>query len=87
MRMPLPDSGSNLTTWRRQREKGILDSLTPKKRGRKEIEKNPLSETVARLQKDNQLLMEKLNKAKAIIEVQKKISEILGLSTPNEGDI
>ena len=78
---------SNLTTWRRQLEKGILDSLTPKKRGRKEIEKNPLSETVARLQKDNQLLMEKLNKAKAIIEVQKKISEILGLSTPNKGDI
>jgi hypothetical protein len=78
---------SNLTTWRRQREKGILDSLTPKKRGRKEIEKNPLSETVARLQKDNQHLMEKLNKAKAIIEVQKKISEILGLSTPNKGDI
>ena len=51
------------------------------------MEKNPLSDTVARLQKDNQLLMEKLNKAKAIIEVQKKISEILGLSTPNEGDI
>jgi transposase len=78
---------SNLTTWRRQREKGILDSLTPKKRGRKEIEKNPLSETVARLQKDNQHLMEKLNKAKAIIEVQKKISEILGLSPLDEGDI
>ena len=78
---------SNLTTWRKQREKGILDSLTPKKRGRKEMEKNPLSETVARLQKDNQRLMEKLNKAQAIIEVQKKISEILGLSPLNEGDI
>ncbi len=78
---------SNLTTWRKQREKGILDSLTPKKRGRKEMGKNPLSETVARLQKDNQRLMEKLNKAQAIIEVQKKISEILGLSPLNEGDI
>jgi len=61
--------------------------LTPKKRGRKEMEKNPLSETVARLQKDNQRLMKKLNKAKMIIEVQKKISEILGLSPLNEGDI
>lgn len=30
---------SNLTTWRRQREKGVLDGLTPKKRGRKEMEK------------------------------------------------
>jgi len=36
------------------------------------MEKNPLSETVARLQKDNQRLMKKLNKAKMIIEVQKK---------------
>ncbi len=78
---------SNLTTWRMQREKGILDSLTPKKRGRKEMEKNPLSETVAKLQKENQRLKNKLNKAEMIIEVQKKISEILGLSPQNKGDI
>ena len=32
---------SNLTTWRRQREKGILSGLTPKKRGRKIKPKNP----------------------------------------------
>ncbi len=77
---------SNLRTWRRQREKGILDSLTPKKRGRKEMDKNPLSETVAKLQKENQRLMGQLDKAQAIIEVQKKISEILGLSLLNEGN-
>jgi len=76
---------SNLTTWRRQREQGILDSLTPKKRGRKEMEINPLSETVAKLQKENKRLTGQLDKAQAIIEVQKKISEILGLSHLNEG--
>jgi transposase-like protein len=78
---------SNLTTWRKQREKGILDSLAPKKRGRKQMEKNPLSDVVAKLQKENQRLKDKLNKAEMIIEVQKKISEILGLSPLNEGDI
>jgi hypothetical protein len=78
---------SNLTTWRKQREKGILDSLAPKKRGRKQMEKNPLSDAVAKLQKENQRLKDKLNKAEMIIEVQKKISEILGLSPLNEGDI
>jgi transposase-like protein len=29
---------SNLTTWRRQRDQGLLDALSPKKRGRKEKE-------------------------------------------------
>ena len=78
---------SNLTTWRNQREKGIFDSLAPKKRGRKQMEKNQLSDAVAKLQKENQRLKDKLNKAEMIIEVQKKISEILGLSPLNEGDI
>jgi cell shape-determining protein MreC len=51
------------------------------------MEKNPLSDVVAKLQKENQRLKDKLNKAEMIIEVQKKISEILGLSPLNEGDI
>jgi transposase len=78
---------SNLTAWRRQRAKGILNGLTAKKRGRKQVEKNPLSDAVAKLQKENQRLKDKLGRAEMIIEVQKKISEILGLSPLNEGDI
>ena len=37
---------SHLTTWRRQREKGELDGLTPRKRGRKAIPTNPLARKV-----------------------------------------
>jgi transposase-like protein len=44
---------SNLTVWRRQREEGLLDALSPKKRGRKKKPKNPLAAEVARLEKDN----------------------------------
>ena len=73
---------SNLSTWKRQKEKGLLDALSPKKRGRKEKEKNPLSQRVAELERENKRLKGKLKKAETIIEVQKKISEILGISQP-----
>jgi transposase len=70
---------SNLTTWRRQRSEGILDSLSPKKRGRKSKEKNPLAERVGQLERENQRLRHKLKQAETIIEVQKKISQLLGI--------
>jgi transposase-like protein len=71
---------SNLTTWKRQRDQGVLDAMSPKKRGRKKIEKNPLAQEVATLQKENERLRRKLKKAEIIIEFQKKISEMLGIS-------
>jgi transposase-like protein len=79
---------SNLTTWRRQRDQGLLDVMSPKKRGRRKQKINPLSQEVARLQKDNERLRNKLKQAETIIEVQKKISEILGTAPNlNEGSI
>jgi cell shape-determining protein MreC len=54
--------------------------MSPKKRGRKKIEKNPLAQEVATLQKENERLRRKLKKAEIIIEFQKKISEMLGIS-------
>jgi len=71
---------SNLTTWRRQREKGVLKAMIPKKRGRKQKEKNPLAQKVAQLEKENRQLQQKLKKAELIIEAQKKMSEILGIA-------
>jgi len=71
---------SNLTTWRRQREKGLLQAMSPKKRGRKHREKNPLASRVAQLEKENRRLEQKLKQAELIIEAQKKMSEILGIA-------
>jgi len=71
---------SHLTTWRRQREEGLLDALSPKKRGRKKKPKNPLADRVVRLERDNRRLQQKLKQAELIIEAQKKMSEILGIS-------
>lgn len=76
---------SHLTMWRRQRAQGILDGLTPKKRG---VKSDPLALENAQLRRENQRLEQQLQRAEMIIEVQKKISLLLGLPTepslPNE---
>jgi len=49
--------------------------------------RNPLSKTVARLQKDNQRLLEKLNKAKVIIAVQNIFLRYWAYPPLKEGDL
>lgn len=77
---------SNLTTWRRQRDKGILQGLQPVKRGRKPNELNPLLPELEKLRKENERLEKRLKRAELIIEVQKKVSQMLGLE-PSEGSL
>ena len=69
---------SHLTMWRRQRAQGILDGLAPKKRG---VKVDPLVTENTRLQRENERLQAQLQRAETIIEVQKKISLLLGLPT------
>ena len=80
---------SHLSTWRQQREKGALDALTPKKRGRKPRDNDPLIEENRRLERVNKRLVERLRQAEVIIDVQKKIAEILGipLQSPKPGEL
>ena len=73
-------SSSHLTTWRRPREQGVLEALTPNKRGRKARARDSLAQRVAELQRDNAHLNQQLTQAETMIEVQKKVSELLGLS-------
>ena len=68
---------SHLTTWRRERKAGVLQALTPHKRGPKS-KRNPLAEENQKLQRDNQRLAEQLRKAEIIIDVQKKVAALLG---------
>jgi transposase-like protein len=69
---------SHLTTWRKQRDRGALEALGTKKRGRKPKRDDALAIEVQRLQRENQRLTERLRQAETIIEVQKKVSEMLG---------
>ena len=79
---------SHLSTWRRQRNAGSLQALKPKTRGRKPAQKNPLAAENARQQREIKRLELRLKKAEIIIDVQKKVSEILGitLNSPEESD-
>jgi len=70
---------SHLSTWRGQRERGELEGLSPKKRGRKAKPKNPLARRVAELEREKTKLERRLKQAETIIEFQKKVSEVLGI--------
>ena len=77
---------SHLTTWRRQAEQGTLEALSPRKRGPKVQKPHPLMKRMEALEKENQQLRHQLKQAETIIEVQKKISEMLHLSPDPKGD-
>ncbi len=74
---------SHLSTWRRQRDQGILSGLSPKKRGRKG--KDDLEKDLAELRRENKRLQARLEEAEMIIDVQKKLSRLLGLATEENG--
>ena len=70
---------SSLTTWRKQRERGELEGLVQKKRGPSAKEKNPLADKVRVLERENARLKVRAERAEGLVELQKKVSEILGI--------
>jgi transposase-like protein len=76
---------SQLAAWRKQRDEGALDGLEGKQRGRKPQRKDARDQELQRLRKENEELQRRLRQAETIIDVQKKVSEILGIS-PSESD-
>ena len=67
---------SHLNTWRHQRARGELQGLTPARRGRKT---DPQAVENARLLRETERLKAQLARAELIIDVQKKVSQLLGL--------
>ena len=79
---------SQLSTWRRAYREGALSALRDDKRGRKRV-KHPLEKENESLKKDNARLGRQLSQAEAVIDIQKKLSEILGVpltGIENKGD-
>jgi transposase len=70
---------SNLITWRKQRQSGELAGLRGKRRGPEWREKNPLVDRVRELERENARLKRRAERAEGIVELQKKVSEILGI--------
>jgi len=70
---------SHLTKWRAQQLAGALSGLTARKRGPKPKAVNPLAKRYAELERENRHLKRSLAKATVIIDIQKKVSELLGI--------
>lgn len=77
---------SHISTWRAQRERGELEGLAPKKRGPKARETNPLDKRVRDLERQCSKLRKRAERAEALIEVQKKVSELWGVTLPKPDD-
>jgi len=70
---------SHLNHWRRDYRNGAESALMDDKRGRKAT-KNPLKPEVERLGRELERTQKKLRQAEMIIEFQKNLCEILGIS-------
>ena len=72
---------SYLSRWRREREQGQLTAQSSQKRGPKTSTEKALLAEVAKLRRENEQLQVRLGQAETIIEVQKKLSQLLGPSS------
>ena len=68
---------SLLATWRREREAGVRQALSPQKRGPKS-KRDPVAEENLQLRRETQRLTEELRKAEIVIDIQKKVATLLG---------
>lgn len=77
---------SNVRTWRAQRQAGELGGLAPKPRGPIPQAKNPLAATVAVLEREVTRHKARAERAEALVALQKKVSEILGIALQRNGE-
>jgi transposase-like protein len=73
---------SLLTNWRTARDNSERAALAPKKRGPKPTPKNPLAAENTTLKRENVQLQKKLHTAELMIDLQKKVSQLLGIALP-----
>ena len=70
---------SHLDKWRKQRQRAVLQGLAPHKRGPKP---DPQAAEISQLRRENEQLRARLQRAEQIIDVQKKLAELLGMPAP-----
>lgn len=76
---------SLLTEWRRSRKAGAMGALS-RTRGRKRKPENPLEQRVRQLERELAKAQEDLRKAHIILDVQEKVSKLLGIDLKSEKD-
>jgi transposase-like protein len=77
---------SHLAKWAEQAERGEQEGLSPKKRGRKPGPVDPNAKRVAELERRVAQLTRRAERAEALVDAQKKISELLGIAMPTDDE-
>jgi transposase len=77
---------SYLSRWRQARDRGQLDGLDAQKRGPKTSDV-VLNREVVKLRREKEQLQARLEQAEAIIEIQKKLSTLLGPNPRENGNV
>jgi transposase-like protein len=77
---------SHLSAWRAARDRGELAGSAPRKRGPAPTPIDPRDKRIMELERENRKLAKRAERAEALVEVQKKVSELLGiqLDRPDE---
>ena len=70
---------STVANWRKQRDRGQLEGLSSRKRGPKPKRPNPRDKEIEQLKREKASLEKKLHKANLLLDLQKKVSEIMGI--------
>jgi hypothetical protein len=73
---------SHLRTWRAARERGEISGLAPKKRGPKVVVKDGRERRIVELEREVRWWQARAERAEALVELQKKVSEVLGMVLP-----
>lgn len=77
---------SSLSTWRRARDLGELSALGAKSRGPKPVVADARDRRIAELEKIAAKAELRAKRAEGLVELQKKVSELLGIQLPTEDE-
>jgi len=76
---------SHLSAWREARRNGELAGLAPRGRGPKSKPVDPRDRKIAEQAREITRLQARLERAEGLIELQKKVSQLLGIPLENDG--
>jgi transposase-like protein len=77
---------SQLSAWRAARERGELGGQGTRKRGPEGKRPDPSAKRIAELERENRRLRKRAEREEALVEVQKKLSELLGVELPESDE-
>jgi transposase-like protein len=77
---------SHLSTWRAAAAKRELEALAPRKRGPQAKQIDPRDRKLVEAEREIARWKKRAERAEAVVELQKKVSEILGIRLPDSDE-